>query len=201
MRKWWVKWESWHHTLAAVQQCSAGVQAAGVIPSLAGVEDVTSRRLLARLPAWHRLVKGLRCILFVFIWIRTNVRFPWLQAACMLDDQLCWPLDAGSSVVLPGHCHCMLVWGHSWPSDSEQGPSPGAQRITSDPLGARLTQTHPDAVVFVLCNMCSIRFSFVIIQWVLLAVLECYFETLCRYTILRHYLTILILYTITWYCI
>lgn len=37
---------------------------------------------------WHRLGTGLRCILFVFIWIRTNVRFPWLQAARMLDDQL-----------------------------------------------------------------------------------------------------------------
>lgn len=72
---------------------------------------------------WHRLGRGMRCILFVFIWIKTNVRFPWLRAACMLDDQLFGPVDVGSSVALPGHCHCMPVWGHNWPFDRAQGDS------------------------------------------------------------------------------
>lgn len=44
---------------------------------------------------WHRLGRGMRCILFVFIWIKTNVRFPWLRAACMLDDQLFWACGCG----------------------------------------------------------------------------------------------------------
>lgn len=60
-----------------------------------GPED-NALRLLVPVPyIWHRSARGMRCILFVFIWIRTNVRFPWLQAACMLDDQLCWAPGCG----------------------------------------------------------------------------------------------------------
>lgn len=60
-----------------------------------GPED-GARRLPVPVPwPWHRLGRGMRCILFVFIWIKTNVRFPWLRAACMLDDQLFWARGCG----------------------------------------------------------------------------------------------------------
>lgn len=42
---------------------------------------------------------GLSCILFLFIWMRANVRFPWLGAACMLDDPV---LGARGGGVVPG---------------------------------------------------------------------------------------------------